>query len=504
MNDARATIVVVGSGAAGLSAAELLGDDRGIGLDVDRESLEADDPARARGGRHALGHERLERGHRLRQAQLVVETERPRGIGHQVADADHRVAALGSRVARPRRPGGRPESGSMSRAPPPLDPHLPGRPDGPQLRVEVVEGRRRDEGLRQGRDPPDEMGAAIRVELGEDVVEQQERRPAVVLGQQVELGELERRGSPSAAGRATRSRPGRGRPGSKTRSSRCGPTSVAPFQTSLSAVSTEPAGQGVPRRLARGAPGRSSRSGASGPPPAASSGAISAWAAASGAARRSRRTQPVGHDPTAGVEERLVPEPQLVAARAFLADRAQQAVALLERPAVRREGASRTRDDGRCASWSSDARRSPGEPTMRSISSGAKTTTRSGPSSAPARRPEAVHPDPLPPARAGRAGPGDRHLDRVVPRRGPRPGPGPCPSGSARRPPTSDAIGPRRAGRSPRAGSSCRPRSGPTTRCGPGPKATSSGGIPPEVEQADGVEQGLRGPAPPGRPPVVA
>ena len=47
--------------------------------------------------------------------------------------------------------------------------------------------------------------------------------------------------------------------------------------------------------------------------------------------------QPGLDDPAAGVEERVVPEPELVAGRRLLADRAQQAVALLERAAVGRE-----------------------------------------------------------------------------------------------------------------------------------------------------------------------
>ena len=62
---------------------------------------------------------------------------------------------------------------------------------GAEGRVEVVERRRRHERLGQVGDPTDEMGPPLRVELAEDVVEQEQRRASVDVGQQVELGELE-------------------------------------------------------------------------------------------------------------------------------------------------------------------------------------------------------------------------------------------------------------------------------------------------------------------------
>jgi hypothetical protein len=46
------------------------------------------------------------------------------------------------------------------------------------------------------------------------------------------------------------------------------------------------------------------------------------------------QTHPRGHDRGAGREERLVPEPELVAIGLALADRPQQAVALLQGAAV--------------------------------------------------------------------------------------------------------------------------------------------------------------------------
>ena len=87
-------------------------------------------------------------------------------------------------------------------------------------------------------DPPDEVRPPVRVELAEDVVEQEERRPAVELGQQVELGQLEGEDRRPLLAARREARRGRGQPSSKARSSRCGPMSVEPFQTSFSAVST--------------------------------------------------------------------------------------------------------------------------------------------------------------------------------------------------------------------------------------------------------------------------
>ena len=51
---------------------------------------------------------------------------------------------------------------------------------------------RRDERLPDGAEPRAEEPAAVAVELGEGVVEQQERRHTDLLGQQLRLGEEER------------------------------------------------------------------------------------------------------------------------------------------------------------------------------------------------------------------------------------------------------------------------------------------------------------------------
>ena len=238
------------------------------------------DPAGAGGRRDALGDERLERGDRPRQAQLVLEAERPGGIRDEVAEPDHRPAP---RRAHRRRPDVR-----RARAAPRRGPRtdLPGRRDRPQLRVEVVERGRRDERLRQRRDPPDEMRAPLGIELGEDVVEQQERRPAVERGQDVELGELEGQDRrPLLAARREAREVAAVELEDEVVAVR--PDERRPVPDLLVGGLREPAGQGVPRRL----PGewrgvgrvaqRQSR------PSAASSGAISAWAAASGPATTS-------------------------------------------------------------------------------------------------------------------------------------------------------------------------------------------------------------------------
>ena len=74
----------------GRAQAQLLGHDRRIGLHVDDEAFEAGHPARPRGGRNALCHDGLERGDGPRQAELLLQPERTRGIGDELADPPHR------------------------------------------------------------------------------------------------------------------------------------------------------------------------------------------------------------------------------------------------------------------------------------------------------------------------------------------------------------------------------------------------------------------------------
>ena len=221
---------------------ELLGDDRRVGLDDERRTPRggsARQAPAAAGTRSATiaSHVAIARARRSSSSR-----PRPRAAsGQQVADARSSAGAA-TRSRGPSSPAagrGSAPAADEARAElggPAID--LPGAsPAATQARVEVVERRRRHERLGQLGDPPDEVRPPRRVELAEDVVEEEERRPAVELGQQVELGELEgedRR--PLLAAR--RRTPARSRPSSsKTRSSRCGPTSVVPFQTSFSAVS---------------------------------------------------------------------------------------------------------------------------------------------------------------------------------------------------------------------------------------------------------------------------
>ena len=175
---------------------QLLADDRCRGLDDQRPvALEAERAARRRRPR-------------ARAPPRPRPTPRPRAPS---------AAAPPARAPAPRPGGGRrpgapgagagtrgsskPRAGLMSvaahepraggRRRPRLGIDAPRRPGRAQGRVEVVEGRRRHEGLGQRRDPPHEVGPAGRVELREDVVEEQQRRAAVERGEQVELGELE-------------------------------------------------------------------------------------------------------------------------------------------------------------------------------------------------------------------------------------------------------------------------------------------------------------------------
>ena len=240
----------------------------------------------------------------------------------------------------------------------------------------------------------------------------------------------------------------------------------------------EPAGEGVPRRLAGRAPGRSSRSARPGwprPPRRARSRRAPRRAARRGApagAAGPRRSAPPASRKVA------VPEAQLVARGA--SPRGSRAGARSAAGGSGRRSRASSRSPGvvALASWSSAARRSPGEPATRSISSGAKTTTRSGPSSERRSAADAVDPDPLAPGAAVGAGPDDRDLDGVGAETPLDPREVAFPSGSARRRPWSGASGPRPGARSPRGGWSCRPRSGPRSSCGPGPKAASRAAYP--------------------------
>ena len=140
------------------------------------------------------------------------------------------------------------------------------------------------------------------------------------------------------------------------------------------------------------------------------------------------------------------------------------------------------------------ARRRPGEPATRSISSGAKTTTRSGLSSALARRPTPFTRSRLRPPVPSDARADDRHLDDV-------------PAEAALDPrevgPPADqlAVGARSDGTGPSASSTIASSRlvlpaafGPHDELRTRPEGRVERGVSAEVEQADGVEQGLPGP----------
>ena len=256
-------------------------------------------------------------------------------------------------------------------------------------------------------------------------------------------------------------------------------SSVVPFQTSFSAVSARRRAQRVPDRLARALRRvrRVAQARARPPPPR---GRSRACASASGAASATSSRWRSSRTAAAGLEERLVPEPELGAGRLLLADGAQQAVALLERPAVGRELARRRPATAGRRAGRAPPRRSDGDPATSSISSGANRTVRRTPASAAARRatpltrirlrapPVAVRTSATSTrvaASGGGRGPADARLDprELL-----------APADELALGATCGGSGPRRGGRSPRGGSSCPRRSVPTTSCGPGSKAASS------------------------------
>ena len=393
----------------GRAQAQLLGDDRRVGLDDEVEALEPEDPAGAGRGRHALGDERLEGRHRPRQAQLVLEAEAAGRVGQQVAEPDHRPAA---------------PAGSSGRSPAPADraaapvaasgADLPGRRrSATQRRVEVVERRRRHERLGQRRDPPDEVRPALRVELREDVVEQEERRPAVERGQEVELGELEGEDRRPLLAARREARRGRGR-----RARRRGRRGAARRASSRSRPpsrrSRRGAGRARPAATRRGVAGRSSRSASASRAAAASSGAISAWARGERPGEVVEQPQPLGDDRrrrrrgTSPSQKRSSSRTRLL-----LADRPEEAVPLLERPAVGREVARR-----RPASAGRElVERRPAE-RRRAGDRGASPRARrrpsgAGPTRPAARRGDAVDPDPLAAGRSRSRRPGRARPRRV-------------------------------------------------------------------------------------------
>ena len=101
------------------------------------EPVEADHAAGSGRGRNALGDDRLERRHRPRQAELVLEAETAGRVGQQVADPGHRPApGRGHGTGRPVESRGSGRSGEAGAQLGVRD-DLPGRRGRDQGRVEV-------------------------------------------------------------------------------------------------------------------------------------------------------------------------------------------------------------------------------------------------------------------------------------------------------------------------------------------------------------------------------
>ena len=334
-------------------------------------------PARAGRGRHPLGDDRLEGGDRRARRS---SSSRP-------------SARAASGIRSPIRVIGRRRAPRHSRRPSPASPARSvgrrrtshGRGDRAQRRVEVVERRRRHERLRAARDAPHEVRAAVRVELAET----RRRAGAAAAGRRAPVS---RSSSASLKARMAvrcwprEAKPARSRPASSNaRSSRCGPMSVEPFQTSFSAVSTSRRASASPRRLA--GPGRGVRHVAQAQP--AGRGLVGRDLGVGGGQRR----RPGLEQPQPRASTIAPPASRNVASQKRSSSRVARPRGSPAAGCCAAGGSARTsrgrrrRPASAAASWSMAARRSDGEPTTRSISSGANRTTRSSPpSAAPARR----------------------------------------------------------------------------------------------------------------------
>ena len=164
------------------------------------------------------------------------------------------------------------------------------------------------ERLGQLGDAPHEMAAPGRIQLAEDVVEQEQRRPAVEIGQQVQLGQLERQDrGPLLAARGE---------GGQVAAVEAEDQVVAVRPDERGAVPdlllgglAQPPGQRVPRRLPgerRGVRRVADRQ------PLLGRGDL-AMGRGERLGQQLQQPQPGGDDGRAGGEEGLVPEPQLVA-----------------------------------------------------------------------------------------------------------------------------------------------------------------------------------------------
>ena len=180
------------------------------------------------------------------------------------------------------------------------------------------------------------MRPTIRIQLGEHVVEEEERRATVKRSHDVQLGQLEGEdGRPLLAaggeGRqvpaieledevvAVRADKGRAVPDLLVRRLRQPPRQCVPgrLPRELRRVRRVAQRQAPHGRLVRGDLRMGGRQ----------------WSS-----QDVEQSPALGHDRPAGVEEHAVPEADLVARCAIFPDRPQQAVALLQGPPIRREG----------------------------------------------------------------------------------------------------------------------------------------------------------------------
>ena len=443
---------------------QLLRHDRGVGLDVDREALEADHAAGPRRGRDTLLDDRLERGDRPCQAELVLETQGAGGIG----DAARRSGASAGAAVRSRRirvtPGTSGRDGGARRGGRSSAPSSAARTSQPwaisrsagsrSSGVVVVTNACGSSAIRRTR-----CDATLGVELAEHVVEEQQRRTAVELGQEVELGELE--GEDRRALLATRREAGEVPAGQLERQV----VAMRPDQRRavpdlLLGGLGQPPRQRVARRLAgerRGVRHVAQRQ-------AAGRRLVRGDLAVrgrSGAARvSSRRSRAATTRPPVSRNVR----PRTAARRGSPAPPGSRAAGCCAAGASGRTSPGRRRRPGSVAAARASMRgaaqrrraddeehllgREQDDPQERPRAGGAPA--------------DAVDADPLAPA--GSVGTGSltmRDLERRPPPTRPSTRARSRPSGSAPRRRSSGATGPSRAARSPRAGSSCRRRSGP-------------------------------------------
>ena len=462
----------------------------------------ADDPARAGRGRHPLGDQPLEGRDGPGQPELLLEAERAGRVRDEVAEADHRLAAG-------RHDGSRAVSAAPATPASSAAPTSRARPSSARTSQLVPIARRA--GSRSSRVvvvTNDWGSAAMR----------RTRWP--------------RRSGSSSEKTSSRSRSGARPSSSVSRSSsaslneriavRCWPRDAKPARSRPAeledeVVAVRPDERGaVPDLLVGGlgeAAGQRSRGGL-----ARGRGRIRRVAHAQrrgrglvgrdlgvGAGERHgqalQQAQPVLDDARAGVQEGPVPEAQLVARGGLLPDRPQQPVPLLERPAVGREGGRVAR--GRRARELVERRAA--QPRRAGHEQHLLRGEHHDPQRAVQRAHAAAHavdPDPLAPGAAVGAGPDDRDLDGVRAQAALDPGEVALPADQlavgrrpVRAPPREqhDRLEEARLAR----------RVGTPDQLGPRPEGGLEGVVAPEIEQADRVEQGRRGPVRPVRPPVV-